>query len=184
MAMSSGSPDSFAKLWFRMILRMLPGGLIENSCTLGFGRRVKAPGTWGSVAGIIAFSLFLWNASSWGILFWGILFTALAVAFTGERERRTGEKDPGYVILDEFVAIPFCFLGWNSFLTTSPYPWVGILLAFGFFRLFDILKPLGIGRLQHLPGGWGVVLDDIAAGLATAICMNALLLGLALGGIL
>jgi len=56
----------------------------------------------------------------------------------------------------------------------GPAPaWVVFLAGFALFRFFDILKPLGIGRLQELPAGWGVVMDDVAAALAACGVLHA-----------
>jgi phosphatidylglycerophosphatase A len=60
--------------------------------------------------------------------------------------------------------------------------WIYMLAGFALFRLFDILKPFGIGRLQRHPGGIGVVLDDLAAALATNLVLRLGLLGLAMAG--
>lgn len=87
-----------------------------------------------------------------------------AVGICGEAELRLGKVDPGEVILDEYVAMPLCFLGWSELTLTWP-AWAVLLAGFALFRFFDILKPLGIARLQNLPSGWGVVLDDLAAAL-------------------
>jgi phosphatidylglycerophosphatase A len=65
-----------------------------------------------------------------------------------------------------------CFLGWPALVGPAPV-WVVFVTGFALFRLFDIVKPLGIARLQHLPGGWGVVADDLAAALATCGVMHA-----------
>ena len=81
------------------------------------------------------------------------------------------KKDPGEVILDEFVAMPLCFLGWPAMLHPLQ-PWAVFLLGLGLFRLFDILKPFGIRRLQYLPGGWGIVIDDTAAALAACATLH------------
>ena len=99
----------------------------------------------------------------------------VAVAFCGEAEFRLGRKDPGEVILDEFVAMPLCFLGFPRLELGSPRAWMTAALlggGFALFRLFDIAKPLGIRRLQDLPGGWGVVLDDTAAALASCAVLH------------
>ena len=69
------------------------------------------------------------------------------------------------------MAIPLCFLGWPALTATLP-PWAVFLTGFALFRLFDITKPFGIGKLQDLPGGWGVVADDVAAALATCATMH------------
>jgi phosphatidylglycerophosphatase A len=82
-----------------------------------------------------------------------------------------GKKDPGEVILDEFVAMPLCFIGWRAL--PGPLPvWAVFLVGLGLFRLFDILKPFGIRRLQSLPAGWGVVIDDLVAALAACATMH------------
>ena len=85
-------------------------------------------------------------------------------------EKILGKEDPKEVILDEFVAQPLVFLA-------IPFSKQGmemlLLLGAGFalFRLFDILKPRGISRLQSLSGGLGVVADDIAAAGAAGLCL-------------
>jgi len=142
-----------------------------------------APGTWGSFAGILYFLVIfrpfegaspLLDALKNLLLSIGGGFVAVGIC--GEAEFRLGRKDPGEVILDEMVAMPLCFLGWPLLLHQIP-PWALCLLAFALFRFFDILKPLGIARLQNLPGGWGVVLDDTAAALATCGVMHLARLG-------
>jgi phosphatidylglycerophosphatase A len=108
-----------------------------------------------------------------GTLIFSAIGLYLAVALCGEAEFRLGRKDPGEVILDEFVAMPLCYLGWRAL--PGPLPvWAVFLLGLGLFRLFDIVKPLGIRKLQDLPGGWGVVVDDVAAALAACATMHAL----------
>ena len=91
----------------------------------------------------------------------------------GEAEIRLGRHDPGEVILDEFVAMPLCFLGWPMIIGPGLLPFLGLMLAgFALFRLYDITKPLVIDSLQELPGGWGIVLDDTAAALATCATLH------------
>lgn len=101
-----------------------------------------------------------------------MLASYFAVALCGEAEHRLGQKDPGEVILDEFVVMPLCFLGWESLIGRIP-PWAVLLVGFGLFRFFDILKPLGISRLQRWPGGWGIVADDLGAALAACATLHA-----------
>lgn len=160
--------------------RFLPSQMVLNFATLGpIGRNLSAPGTWGSVAGLLYFTLFFYDLGIFGSLVFGGLGIYLAVALCGEAEFRLGRRDPGEVILDEFVAMPFCFLGWPLMAHVLPHwaaPWSVFLAGFALFRLFDILKPFGISKLQDLPDGWGVVVDDIAAALATNITLHLLAL--------
>ena len=84
-----------------------------------------------------------------------------------------GRHDPGEVILDEFVAMPLFFAGWQMIIGPGVLPFLGLLLAgFALFRLFDITKPLVIDKLQALPAGWGIVVDDTAAALATCATLH------------
>lgn len=160
--------------------RFLPSNLVLGFATLGpFGRR-RAPGTWGSAAGLLYFTVFFWPLGFWpGSVFWMVCFSLpglyLAVAMGGEAEFRLGRHDPGEVILDEFAAVPLCFLGWTSLARPAGAwpPWLVCLAGFFLFRLFDIVKPAGIRRLQRLPGGWGIVADDVAAALAACLALHA-----------
>lgn len=146
--------------------RALPTGLVVNLATLGpIGRNLPAPGTWGSLAGVGYFWICFGSLGWVGNVIASVIGAYLAVGLCGEAEVRLNEKDPGKVILDEFVAIPLCFLGWPLIVSAMPV-WAALLAGFGLFRLFDIAKPLGISKLQRLPGGLGVVIDDTAAALA------------------
>jgi phosphatidylglycerophosphatase A len=80
-----------------------------------------------------------------------------------------GEKEPSCVIFDEFVAMPICFLGIRNFVTPKIPTRKILLIGFVIFRLFDILKPLGIKKVQHLSGGIGIVIDDILAAIYTDV---------------
>lgn len=154
--------------------RFLPTATVLACARLGpLGRKLPAPGTWGSVAGLLYFTVFFYNCGVIETLIFSAIGLYLAVALCGEAEFRLGRKDPGEVILDEFVVMPLCFLGWRAL--PGPLPvWLVFLLGLGLFRLFDIVKPFGIRKLQDLPGGWGVVFDDVAAALAACATMHAL----------
>ena len=157
--------------------RFLPSQLVVNFATLGpVGRIGKAPGTWGSVAGLLYFTVFFYGVGVFGTVVFGAVGAYLAVAMCGEAEFRLGKRDPGEIVLDEFVAIPFCFLWWQQLPAGIPN-WAIFLAGFGLFRLFDIWKPWGISRLQNLPDGWGVVADDIAAALVTCASLHLFGLG-------
>ena len=160
--------------------RLLPSSLVLAIATLGpLGRRRRAPGTWGSAAGLLYFTVFFWPLGFWPWSAWWTLVLSLpglylAVALCGEAEFRLGRRDPGEVILDEFTVMPLCFLGWPALARPlGPWPaWAVFIAGFLLFRLFDIAKPLGIRKLENLPGGWGIVADDVAAALATCAVLH------------
>jgi phosphatidylglycerophosphatase A len=153
--------------------RFLPTATVLGCATLGpLGRKLRAPGTWGSVAGLLYFTVVFYPLGWLAALLPSAVGIYVAVAICGEAEFRLGRRDPGEVILDEFVAMPLCFIGWPVLVGPAP-AWVVFLAGFALFRFFDILKPLGIGRLQELPAGWGVVMDDVAAALATCGVLHA-----------
>jgi phosphatidylglycerophosphatase A len=157
--------------------RSLPTRAVLALATLGpVGRRLPAPGTWGSLCGLLFFTAAAMGRYPGDLanLLVSALGGYLAVGICGEAEVRLGRKDPGEVILDEFVAMPLCFLGWSA-PRHSPPAWGVLVLGFALFRFFDVVKPCGIGRLQALPGGLGVVLDDTAAALAACVTLHAAL---------
>jgi len=111
-----------------------------------------APGTWGSLlAGIALYCFpFLDNPA---------VIALLAAAGVAAAERARGsEADPGYVVIDEFVGILITLAGHR--LTFR-----NLLLGFILFRAFDILKPYPIRKLERLPGGYGIIADDVLAGI-------------------
>lgn len=157
--------------------RFLPTPWVINTAMLGpVGRVQRGPGTAGSLAGLFYFTVFFAGLPWWLVVLMSLPPLYFAVAICGEAEFRLGQRDPGGVVLDEFVVMPLCFLGWTSLPAAwvNAGPWAVFLGGFGLFRLFDITKPLGISRLQNLPGGWGVVTDDVAAALATCATLHAL----------
>jgi phosphatidylglycerophosphatase A len=157
-------------------LRVLPSRVVINIATLGpVGRVKKGPGTAGTVVGLIWFTLFFYQGSLLAYLLLGGFSIWLAVAICGEAEVRMGRSDPSEVVLDEFVAVPFCFLGLHPYLLEGR-GWAVVLAGFLLFRFFDIAKPLGIRSLQRMHGGAGVVIDDLAAAFATCICLHILAL--------
>jgi phosphatidylglycerophosphatase A len=152
----------------------LPAKWVTAIATLGpLGHNRHAPGTWGSLAGLLYTMAFFRTSRAEVVLVWTLLAAWLAVSICGEAERRFGQRDPGKIVLDEFIVMPIVFLGWRTLPATvwpEPVVW---LLGFALFRLFDIVKPFGIARLQRWPGGWGVVADDFAAAVAACGAMHA-----------
>ncbi|HAV13396.1 MAG TPA: phosphatidylglycerophosphatase A [Opitutae bacterium] len=152
--------------------------VVVGLSTLGpLGLVKKAPGTVGSVAGIGLYAVLFHYASPIAFLFFALLLTYLAVGICDAAERRLQMRDPGMIILDEFIAVPLVFIGMGGAngLVTQHGGWPVLLGGFALFRFFDILKPLGIKQLQNLPGGLGCVVDDLAAGIASCVVLHLLL---------
>ena len=115
-----------------------------------------APGTAGSALTAVAY-FFL--CSSLGVVEWLAILTAVffvAVYVAGEMEREWG-KDPGRVVIDEAV-------GYLVTVAFIPHSLSVAAAGFVLFRIFDIVKPPPVRRMEGLPGGWGVVVDDVVAG--------------------
>jgi len=150
--------------------RILPTRFVVGLATLGpLGMKLPAPGTWGSLAGLLYFTVIFYPLGLVSTLLLTVVGLYFAVAFCGEAAERMGRKDPGEIILDEFAVMPLCFLGWR---TLGWSPWLILVTGFALFRLYDITKPFGIRRLQSWPAGWGIVVDDVAAALATCATLH------------
>ena len=130
----------------------------------GAGLGKPGPGTWGSVAAVL-----LWAGFALGVhpsarvlylaLLAGIvLAVGLGIPAATIAERESGRKDPGFVVIDEVAGQWIALLG-------STVSWRDGLIALVLFRIFDITKPFPVRRLEELPAGWGIVFDDVAAGL-------------------
>lgn len=155
-------------------LRGLPSRTIVRVATLGpIGQWRGMPGTYGTLAGILLYITLFYplNLFYTGLLLAPLLF--LTAGFCDAAEDILFRPDPGEVILDEAIATPLCFLGLAPWMTVRGLP-ICLLLGFLLFRIFDIVKPFGISRLQRLPGGWGILADDLAAALATCLCLHLL----------
>jgi len=130
----------------------------------GVGLLRPAPGTWGSLAGILlhvglAAAL---SGAEWAAFPLAALFFGLTCALGGGAERIFGLKDPPAVVSDEVagVLVAVAGTGWSE----APL-WARAGAAFLLFRVFDIAKPWPVSRLERLPGGLGIAADDAAAGL-------------------
>ena len=99
--------------------------------------------------------------------FLGVVF-AVAVYAAGALSAEWGEEDPGRVVIDEAAG----YLVTVAFL---PHSFWTAFWGFLVFRFFDIAKPVPIRRLEGLPGGWGIVLDDVAAGIYSQILIRVAL---------
>ncbi|MFN7959491.1 MAG: phosphatidylglycerophosphatase A [Holophagaceae bacterium] len=146
----------------------------------GSGYLQPAPGTWGSLAGLATWLLLLGllrqvrgGAFLWTLLVAPLALTLAAVWASGAVVRETGQKDPSFIVADEWAGIWFALTPLLFTPTLQPQPWslwvARLVTPFMLFRLFDIWKPGVVNTAQRLPGGWGVVLDDVLAGLLAAL---------------
>jgi phosphatidylglycerophosphatase A len=134
-----------------------------NLLAFGFGTGLapKAPGTVGSLVGVVFAFAALPLPFEWRIAV-GVLITAAGFWLCGESARRVGVDDHPGIVWDEIAALYLVLLS----VPASPAWWAS---AFVLFRVFDIWKPWPIRDLDHrLHGGLGIMLDDLAAGLYAA----------------
>lgn len=136
----------------------------------GSGFSPVAPGTAGALLALLLWVvgyLFLPFALLQVILaVMVLLFTVLGIYTSGVMERYWGE-DPSRVVVDEMVGV------WIPLLVVPDGGWWYVLAAFVLFRLFDIVKPLGVRRMERFGGGVGIMMDDILAGVYSAVLLGA-----------
>jgi phosphatidylglycerophosphatase A len=133
---------------------------------LGSGLSPFAPGTMGTLVGVVICLLCL--PLPWPMrLLIVIALSALSIYVSGRAEKIYKKKDDQRIVIDEIVGFQ---------ITMLPVAITVLHLCVGFvlFRIFDILKPFPINNLQRLPGGWGVVIDDVAAGIYAGVILFAL----------
>lgn len=141
----------------------------------GFGSGFSpiAPGTLGSLVALIpVYFLLCWHPI-WGPASIVMVASVLTYWVTPACEQAWGD-DPSALVMDEFAGQALVFIGLKAgFSFTEDY--LLLLLGFGLFRVFDILKPLGINQLQKFPGARGILLDDLLAGFYALICLKTLI---------
>lgn len=156
--------------WFHVII----------STGLGTGFIPGAPGTYAGFTGLVIWFL-LYLLVPVQYMLWITLALIVVTTFVGVWTSNVMERywgpDPRTVVIDEYVGTwiplivaPCCQGVWSE--PWSNPTWILALLGFALFRLIDIFKPLGCRRIEHMvPGGWGVMLDDVLAGIyALIIC--------------
>jgi len=140
-------------------------GILFLATGLGTGRLPLAPGTFGSLLGLVL----VWGVSAWpgSLLAVFILgFSGLAAWVAHRAEQIMGTKDPGAIVIDEMAGILIAGAG-------LPFTAPVAAAVFILFRLLDVLKPFPVGWLdRHLKGGIGIVMDDVAAGIIANIAMR------------
>ncbi len=135
----------------------------------GIGYLPLAPGTW--AAGALAMLWFFVCQKFPDTIIWQVLLACLlfigGVYFSGKLISDK-EKDPSFVVIDEVagMAVTLLFI---------PLAWQNFVVGFILFRFFDILKPLGIKRMEKMRKGWGIMLDDILAGIYSNIVLQLLI---------
>jgi phosphatidylglycerophosphatase A len=129
----------------------------------------KAPGTWGSLVGVLL--VFLLHALSLQIYLSVVAGLFIVGSFVaGEAEKILDNRDPGVVVIDEIVGMLITMIA-------VPITPLTMVLGFILFRVFDIAKPFPVNFFdQHFHGGLGIMLDDVVAGIYSLIIMQLIFL--------
>ena len=139
----------------------------------GSGRLRPAPGSWASLFTVLLWWLFASHHVSPAtrvpviLVLIGIV-VAIGIPAATLEERASGRKDPNYIVIDEVAGQLVALIG-------CPLMWQALLAGFILFRGFDILKPPPVRRLERLPEGTGIVVDDLGAGVYALIVLQLLL---------
>jgi phosphatidylglycerophosphatase A len=147
----------------KMILFVASGGFI--------GYIPVAPGTFGSLLGL-PFCFFLSLISPALAMIFILIFMYFAILVAAAAEQILGQKDPGRIVIDEITGVMVIMFG-------LPFNSISVPAGFFLFRALDILKPFPIRLLERrLPGGFGVVLDDVLAGIFGNILLRLVFFGI------
>ncbi len=156
-------------------MRKIVDFLVEFFAT-GFysGKIGKAPGTMGT---FVAFLLFLPLAGH-SVAFWSFFFLVLilSVPVSTAMEKRLKLKDPQVVVIDEIAGYFVTMAAIPALAFPSSRMLILATLGFVLFRIFDIWKPFPIKQIQILPSGWGIVVDDLIAGIYANIILRVIIL--------
>jgi len=138
----------------------------------GLGELRPGPGTWGSALAVLTWFLISQvippELQRGALILLSLAVIAIGIPAATKVASAYGNKDPQNVIIDEVAG------QWIT-LIAVPVAWKSLLVGFILFRGFDIFKPPPIRRIETLPGGFGIVLDDVAAGIYASIMMHLLL---------
>lgn len=132
----------------------------------GLGFLPLMPGTWGSLGGLILFVFlhFLFAQFQLWLFFFVVLLILVALFAAAAGIEHYNQPDPAPVVIDE-IAGQFLTLYPLYWSFIWPTYWQGYLLGFIFFRFYDALKIFPVNIAENLPGPWGVVVDDLVAGI-------------------
>lgn len=137
------------------------------STFFGLGYFPLAPGTWGTLGAFLLWFLFLRHMGLISYIILVSIFSVIGIYVSDIAEKNIfKEHDSPHIVVDEAAGFFISMIG----VSTSLY-WG--LIGFVLFRLFDIWKPYPINKTQDLPGGYGIMVDDIVAGIYVAIILNA-----------
>ena len=128
----------------------------------GCGRVPKAPGTAGTLGAIPLYLLLVHYGGVPAVAVAAAVIAAVGVWASNQVVRRLGIKDPQIVCIDEVAGVLVTLLA-------APANWIGLVAGFALFRLFDQFKPWPARAAESLPEGWGVMMDDVAAGAGGAV---------------
>lgn len=143
----------------------LPKPLLLTTTWFGSGLSPYAPGTAGSLAALPFAWLIAWAFGPLGLFCAAVAVTGLGIVAAQAHVNRTGETDPGCIVIDEVAGQWFT-------LVVAPLNPFAYLIGFALFRLFDITKPWPVGAIdRRLKGGAGIMLDDVAAAVYAAPLM-------------
>jgi phosphatidylglycerophosphatase A len=131
-----------------------------------------APGTWASLLAVLIWLIIPGNLLIIKILLI-VCFFIIGIIVAGLSESYSGIIDPSYIVIDEVVGMWLALLFFPPGQTANRL--LLIFLTFCIFRLFDITKLFPINKCEKLHGGFGIMLDDIVAGIFTAIIMNLII---------
>ncbi len=148
-----------------MLLRRI--GVFVATCAY-VGYAPVAPGTFGSAVGLAVLYAVRHQGTRTVEAATIVVLLAIGLWAATEAERHFGRSDPGPVIIDEVI-------GMLITLAFVPVNLAGAILGFFIFRVLDVVKPWPARRLEHLPGGFGVVLDDVMAGIYGNLAMWGLI---------
>ena len=147
---------------------------VKLATLFGIGNVQHCSGTVGSLVGTVIYAIIIRKVAILPRLLAMLFILILSLIVCDIAEKALKKHDPQEVILDEFVAMPFVFFSVEEYFPKKLNVAFIMIIGFIIFRIFDILKPIGINRLQKLPGGIGIVADDIAAAICSNITLKAL----------